>query len=117
LLAALAFFFTLAVLVVRMGRAVPAGSVWFEAALLGVAVAFFCGFWTHGGQTVGMRAWHIRVESADGTPLTLRHAALRFLAALVSVAAAGLGFWWCLVDRERRAWHDIWAKTRVVRGN
>ena len=29
----------------------------------------FCGFWTHGGQTLGLRAWHLRVVREDGAPL------------------------------------------------
>lgn len=87
----------------------------FQVYLLMVIGWFFSWFWIRGGQTLGMRAWHIQVRRAGGGPLTWRRAVVRFGAALLSLAPAGLGFWWILVDRERRAWHDRIAGTVVVR--
>jgi uncharacterized RDD family membrane protein YckC len=115
LLAALLFSFTLLVLAVRLGEPVPPGTVWFPLCLIGIVAAFFCGFWVHGGQTLGMRAWRIRVLCDGGVELGWRRAAARFAAAVVALAPAGLGFWWALLDRDRRAWHDRWTRTRVVR--
>ena len=114
LLAALVFCFTLLVLLLRGGREVPPGTIWFELCLVAVAAVFFCGFWVHGGQTLGMRAWRIRVV-ADGATFTWQRALARFAAATVSLAPAGLGLWWALRDSERRSWHDRWTRTRVVR--
>lgn len=114
-IAALIVCFTLVVLAARLGEAVPAGSVWFEGCLLGIAMIFFCAFWTRGGQTLGMRAWRIRVVTADGGALDAPRAALRFAAGLVALLPAGLGFWWGALDRDRRGWHDRWTRTRVVR--
>ena len=115
LLTALLFCFTLVVLTVRLGAAVPPGSWWFPLCLVGVAMAFFCGFWAHGGQTVGMRAWRIRVVCDDGGPLGWPRAAARFAAALVAAVPAGLGLWWSAFDRQKRGGHDRWTRTRVVR--
>jgi uncharacterized RDD family membrane protein YckC len=115
LLAALFFVFTLAVLALRRGVAVPPGSIWFEIALLLLAAAFFCGFWVHGGQTVGMRAWRIRVVRDDGSPLEWPRAAARFAAGLLAALPAGLGLWWAALDARKRAWHDRLTRTRVVR--
>jgi uncharacterized RDD family membrane protein YckC len=115
LLTALIFCFTLAVLALRFGEPVPPGTVWFPLALLAIAAAFFCGFWVRGGQTVGMRAWRIRVVRDDGSNLGWRVAAARFGAALVSLLPVGLGLWWSLGDRMGRGWHDRWTHTRVVR--
>lgn len=81
--------------------------------LLAVAFLFFGWFWTHGGQTLGMRAWRLRLTKSDGGPVGWRHALRRFLAALVSWAVLGLGFWWILFDPRKRAWHDIWSGTRL----
>jgi uncharacterized RDD family membrane protein YckC len=115
LLTALLFCFTLAVLTVRLGAAVPPGSWWFPLCLVGVAMVFFCGFWAHGGQTVGMRAWRIRVVCDDGSPLGWPRAAARFVAALVAAVPGGLGLWWSAFDSQKRGWHDCWTRTRVVR--
>lgn len=32
-----------------------------------VGFVFFGWFWTHGGQTLGMRAWHLRLQRPDGS--------------------------------------------------
>ncbi len=80
-----------------------------------VAFAFFGGFWLHGGQTIGMRAWRIRVVREDGTAIRWHDAAVRYLVAIASWAVFGFGFLWSLVDAERRTWHDIASKTRLVR--
>lgn len=82
--------------------------------LLAVAFAFFGGFWTHGGQTIGMRAWRVRVVGADGKTIGWRDALVRFAVAIVSWAAVGAGFWWSLFDREGLAWHDRVSGTRLV---
>lgn len=107
--------FTTATWAVRGGREIPPGTPWFQAALLAVAAAFFGWFWTHGGQTVGMLAWKIRVVRADGGPLRWRDALARFAAAIVALAPLGLGLLWALVDPERLAWHDRLSGTRIVR--
>ena len=114
LLVALLAAFTLVVVRVRSG-AVPPGTWWFLPSLLGVAGAFFCGFWVHGGQTLGMRAWRIRVVRDDGGALTWLRAAARFGFGVIAAAPAGLGLWWSLLDQSRRGWHDRWTSTRVVR--
>jgi len=82
--------------------------------LLAVAFAFFGGFWTHGGQTIGMRAWRMRVVDAHGNAISWRHALLRFLAALLSWGALGMGFLWSLFDPDRLTWHDRLSGTRTV---
>jgi len=86
-----------------------------QSLVLLVTATYFIVSWLRGGQTVGMRPWRLRIVRTDGSPVKLAQAALRFAVALVSVAALGLGFLWCLVDRDRRAWHDIAAGTLLVR--
>lgn len=115
LLAALVLSFTLLVVAVRLGTPVPPGTWWFPSSLLAIAMLFFCGFWVHGGQTLGMRAWHIRVVRADGSALTWPQAAARFALVMVAAAPAGLGLWWSFLDSDKRGWHDRWTGTRVIR--
>ena len=114
-LTAIIVCFTLVVLAVRLGAAVPPGSWWFALCLLAIAAGFFCTFWVCGGQTLGMRAWRIRVVRDDGGRLTYAQALGRFGAGVVALAPAGLGLWWSLLDAARRGWHDRWTGTRVVR--
>ena len=76
--------------------------------------AFFAYFWTRRGQTVGMLAWHLRVETADGSPFRLAHALLRFVGALLSFATLGVGYLWMLIDPDRRTWPDMLSGTQVI---
>lgn len=83
--------------------------------LLAVTTAgFFVGFWTHGGQTLGMRAWRLRLVTRDGGPVGYRQALRRLAAACLALAPAGLGLWWMLIDPQRRAWHDRLSGTRLI---
>lgn len=93
--------------------AVPPGDGLFRAYLLGVSAALFTLFWTR-GETLGMRAWKLRLIGPDGRPPGWRRALLRFGCALLSWGALGLGFLWVLVDREGLAWHDRLSRTRLV---
>ena len=86
-----------------------------QVLLLGASAAYFIVSWLRGGQTVGMKPWRLRVVAADGGAVDFRRALIRFAVALLSLALLGLGFLWCLIDRERRAWHDIAAGTLLVR--
>lgn len=85
-----------------------------RSAVLFASFFFFGWFWTHGGQTLGMRAWRVRVQGHDGGPITWMQALLRFLAAILSWAILGAGFLWSLVDREGRTWHDIYSESVLV---
>ncbi|HVT32790.1 MAG TPA: RDD family protein [Rhodanobacteraceae bacterium] len=84
-------------------------------ALLAVTAAYFVFSWTRGGQTIGMRAWRLRLVDASGSALPATRAMLRFVVACASLAVLGIGFLWCLVDRRKRGWHDIAARTVLVR--
>ncbi len=82
--------------------------------MLFVGVGFHLWFWTHGGQTLGMRAWRMRLFSADGGPVSLKQALIRYAVATVSLAAAGLGFLWILWQPDKLAWQDMASNTRLV---
>jgi len=114
LLAGVLALYTGTVIVLRGGRAVDPNTPWFTLSLIAVIGVFVCWFWTHGGQTLGMTAWRITLESSDGSPVTWKHAVIRFLAAWLSVLPLGLGFWWSLWDPDKRCWHDTLSKTALV---
>ncbi|CAG0941831.1 hypothetical protein GPROT2_01459 [Gammaproteobacteria bacterium] len=100
--------------IARGGDALPPGHLGYRLFLLALVAAYFIGFWSRGGQTPGLRTWRIRVERDDGGRLLPARAALRFLAALLSLAALGAGYWWMLVDAQGRSWHDRLSGTRVM---
>lgn len=84
-----------------------------QAYLLTVMFLFFAWFWVHGGQTLGMRAWRLKLTGRDDQPVAWRQAAYRFIAAGVSWVVLGAGFWCALFDPRRRTWHDRWSGTYI----
>ena len=114
LLFGVAFFATLLLLVLRRGAALTPGDPFFALYLFAIGFLFYGWFWTRGGQTLGMRAWRIRVLQNDGTALTWAKALQRYLLAWISLLVLGLGFFWLLIDKNRQTLHDRWSGTVVV---
>jgi uncharacterized RDD family membrane protein YckC len=97
---------------------------------------YFVWFWTHGGQTVAMKTWRVRLVAADGKPLSQPRALLRYLLCwawfLPGLALAWLAelrggaafgalalnvLLWMLASRlapQRQFLHDLLAGTRLV---
>ena len=98
---------------------------------------YFCWFWRHGGQTLAMKTWRIRLLTREGSALSLRHAAVRYVLAwlwflpglaaarylhaqgwmLVLFPALNMVLWMLAVflDHDRQFPHDRLAGTRLVR--
>jgi uncharacterized RDD family membrane protein YckC len=119
LLAALLMIFTGGALFFTHGAAVlPAtAGAWvylYRLGLIGVIAGYYLLNWLRSGQTLGMRAWHLRAVTDLGKPLQFKPAALRLIFGLLAWAPAALGVLWLYADPERLALHDRLSKTRVV---
>lgn len=97
---------------------------------------YFVWFWSHGGQTLAMKTWRIRLVTTEGQPVGLGRALGRYLLAwlwfvpglaaawllgargwlLILIPAANLLLWALTIylDPERRFLHDRLAGTRLV---
>lgn len=107
-----------ALLLARGGEPVVPGSAtaWIELVLLWAVAGLYAGLsWRRGGQTMGMRAWRLRVVDASGSSPAARAVALRYAVATLSLLALGVGVAWALFEPQRRTWHDLAAGTVVVR--
>lgn len=81
-----------------------------SALFVGVNIVFFAYFWTKSGQTIGMRAWRLKVQTLDGKLISWSQAVIRSVTALL-----GLGNLVVLVDfKNKRALQDYLSKTEVV---
>jgi uncharacterized RDD family membrane protein YckC len=108
-----------------------------QAFVFVVLAIYFTWFWSHGGQTVAMKAWHIRVVRPGGLPVSQSRALARYLlswlwllpalaiarvsglsdmaaigAAVVIGVLAYAGLSWLRSDRQ--FWHDAACGTRLV---
>ena len=86
---------------------------WYFYYLLAVIAWFYIGFW-HKGETLGLRAWKLKVVKLDGSRLDWTTASIRFIASLLCLATFGLGFLWSLVDKDKRALNDILSHTKLI---
>ena len=79
-----------------------------------VLLVYCVWFWSHGGQTLAMKTWRIRLLTPAGLPVRPAQALLRYLLCWPSLALGGVGSLWALVDRDRQFLHDRLAGTRLV---
>jgi uncharacterized RDD family membrane protein YckC len=85
------------------------------AAVVVVTLLYLALSWQRAGQTLGMRAWRLRLLDARGAPLGWRLAFKRAFWALLQILPLGLGLLPLLFDRERRSLADRICDTRVLR--
>jgi uncharacterized RDD family membrane protein YckC len=145
-LVALLFVATLPWLALTGGEAITpqaSGSIayLYRAWLVTVAFGYFGLSWTRGGQTLGMRAWRIRLERATGGAPGWLDALVRFTLGMAMALLAGFGLWflrapgwslpdlaaallllppfanllWAAVDARGRSLLDLASLTKVVR--
>lgn len=105
--------------------------------LYAVCAVYFVWFWTHGGQTVATKAWHLRVVDSHGRPVTALRALARFVlssvawflaapsiaqyAGLPTGGVVGVAAFWVLayagaarLNPGGQFWHDVVCGTRLV---
>jgi uncharacterized RDD family membrane protein YckC len=83
-----------------------------------VLLGYFLWFWSHGGQTLAMKTWKIRLVAAGvAAAPRRRQLLLRYLLCWPSLLCYGGGLFWALFDRERQFLHDRLAGTRLVRAD
>ena len=80
-------------------------------AVLGV---YFVWYWQHGGQTLAMQTWKLRLSTPGGEQPSLARLTLRYVLAWPSVLYLGAGLLWALFDRDRQFLHDRLAGTQLI---
>lgn len=75
-----------------------------QAALFVAFGIYFVYLWSRGGQTLAMKAWHLRLVSRDGRPPSVGTAVLRYLLAW-TLLAPGLVF--AALFRTHAAWEAL----------
>jgi len=83
-------------------------SMIFLVYLSAVIIGFYCYFWSKAGQTIGMKAWRLRVQNSDGSNISFTQSLIR-----LSTSAFGLGNIMALL-KDRNAFQDLWAECEVV---
>lgn len=113
------------------------GKAGLQAFVFVVLAIYFTWFWSRGGQTVAMKAWHIRLVSAGGQPVSQARALLRYAlawlwfmpalatawladlhgaGAITALLLAGVSSYAALtrLRSDRQFWHDAVCGTRLI---
>lgn len=96
---------------------ITTASPWYDfyrGGLLLLCFLYYGWFWTHGGQTLGMKTWGLRLVSTRGKRVSWPQAMLRFVVAIASWLTLGAGFLWSLLREDRATWHDLISDSRIV---
>jgi uncharacterized RDD family membrane protein YckC len=94
-----------------------APGVWLWLHLFVLMALYFIWCWSHGGQTLPMQTWKIKLIGVKLSKPPLRALALRYCLAWPSLLFFGVGIVWALFDRDRQFLHDRLAATRIVVAN
>lgn len=81
----------------------------------GVGFVFYAWCWIHGGQTLGLKTWRLKITMNDGSQVTWKAAFLRYLGSILCWLSVGIGFLWCYTNKDRRAWNDLISNTYIAR--
>ena len=109
LLIALFFVITAVVIAINDGQAIQ--HFLYKVFLFVVGFLFFDWFWRHGGQTLGMRAWRIRVEGENTDFITRKQSLIRYICGSLMF---GITLLYMLISTRREALHDKLSRTIIV---
>lgn len=80
-------------------------------AVLGI---YFVWYWRHGGQTLAMQTWRLKIVGVDGNPPRLKQLILRYVLSWPSLLFYGAGLLWAIFDRDRQFLHERLSGTRII---
>lgn len=80
-----------------------------------ITILFYYFCWRKSGQTLGMKAWGIKLISLDGKPVSLLQSAIRVLTAVPSFFIFGLGYLWMFFNKDKLTFHDLASQTTIVK--
>lgn len=117
LLTAILFLATAIVNATNHGEAIDQSRLYtffLQLFLSALIILYFGWFWIHGGQTLGMKTWKIKLIANNSQTINWQQVIIREITASISWLFLGLGFAWSIFDKQKRCWHDITSKTRLI---
>ena len=103
------------VMIFHSGSFTAGKDVLFSLYLLTIWFLYLDWCWRHGGMTLGMRAWKVKLITDQGQEVDFKQSASRFGFSLLSVAMLGCGFLWSLFDHHGLTWHDHLSHSKLIR--
>ena len=73
---------------------------------------YFC--WRKQGQTLGMKAWNIKLVQNNGELVTRSQCLNRLIFSFLSLACLGFGYWWYFFSTRKSCLQDELSNTKVI---
>lgn len=91
-----------------------AGSPFFRLYVLAIITLYFGYFWMRSGQTVGMKAWRIKLIGVENPKITAKQVIIRLIVAMPAYGFALLGLFWRFIDPHQRSWLDLTSNSCLI---
>ena len=139
LILATVFIATALTLPFTRGEIATENNIYMSLYLLPVIYIFYGWFWTHGGQTLGMRVWKQRLVPLEGNVVSWKQSFIRFITGLpawcllliglilsiktdIAESLTSIPAWlfvvagliWVLLDNRNNNWRDKLSGTHVI---
>jgi len=114
ILVALAFITTGIVLLCRDNQSIPSHTLWYQLLLLSIGLSYWLTAMRWGGQTIGMRAWQLKVIQSQGQPMNWASVFKRLCYLLISLLSFGIGYLWMFFDKQRHTWYERQSNTKMI---
>lgn len=85
-----------------------------QLTVISACLGYFAWQWHGRGQTLPMKTWKIRLETAEGKRVPVALALLRAVLSVPGYGLFGITVLWALVDRDHQFLHDRISGTRLV---
>ncbi|HIF9496959.1 TPA: RDD family protein [Photobacterium damselae] len=87
----------------------PTAGALYTSYLAIVIIGFYGYFWVRSGQTLGMKAWKLKLQNKDGSNIRIAQACIR-----MGTSAFGLGNLLAPFSKEKQSFQDLMAECEMI---
>jgi len=110
----MAIFFVVTTIAIAFNNGKAIQNYGFYLLLYAVGFLFFCWFWRHGGQTLGMQAWRLQLVNEHASQLTYKQCLKRYICGSFLF---GITLVTAIFNAEGKGLHDLWSNSKIIYKN
>jgi uncharacterized RDD family membrane protein YckC len=94
-------------------ESIKANNHLFQLYILTVVVGYYTYFWQRSGQTVGMKAWKLKLQSIDQQPVSFKQTLVRLVVSVPAYFLGLVGILWVYTPAQR-TWQGLASGTQLI---
>lgn len=114
LLFGLLLFITVIASFLNNGNPPSSDNLVYRLFLLASIIFFYHYSWRKSGQTLGMKAWKVKLVTLDNKPISFGQSILRMTLGLANIVTICLGYFWKYTNTSRLTLMDVFSKTKLI---